>query len=162
MRAPSNFFRSLRTIAFDGMLLLMSCGPGKPQTETPAMNPIIDPKVLFVEDEETLRHAVAKMLEKRGFSVIEAREGRAAIDILRRNCSHIGVVLLDVRLPDVEGVEVLSDMCLINPAIKVILTTGFNVELAAASAGEHRPWGLIQKPYAIDELASLLRTALLA
>lgn len=149
-------------IAFSGMLHLMSCESGEPQTETPAMNSIIDSKVLFVEDEETLRHAVAKMLEKRGFSVIEAREGRAAIDILRRNCSHIGVVLLDVKLPDVGGVDVFFDMCLINPSIKVILTTGFNVELAAASAGEHRPWGVIQKPYEIDKLASLLRNALAA
>ena len=152
----------LGAIAFGGIHLLMSCEPGEPQTETPAMNPIIDLKVLFVEDEETLRHAVAMMLEKRGFSVIEAREGRTAIDILRRNCSHIGVVLLDVKLPDVGGVDVFFDMRLINPAIKVILTTGLNVEVAAASVGAHRPWGLIQKPYEIDELASLLRTALAA
>src|SRR5215469_1181027 len=144
----------------DGMLLGMSCEPGKPHTETDS--PIVDAKVLFVEDEETLRQAVAKMLEKRGFSVIEAREGRTAIDILRRNSSHIGVVLLDVKLPDAGGVDVFFDMCLINPAIKVILTTGFNVELAAASTGKRRPWGFIQKPYEIDELASLLRTALAA
>jgi DNA-binding NtrC family response regulator len=143
-------------------MLVMSCESGKPKIEMPAISPIADAKVLFVEDEETLRQAVAKMLEKRGFSVIEAREGRTAIDILRRNCSHIGVVLLDVKLPDAGGVDVFFDMCLINPAIKVILTTGFNVELAAASAGEHRPWGLIQKPYEIDALASLLRTALAA
>jgi two-component system, cell cycle sensor histidine kinase and response regulator CckA len=162
MRARANCSRNWAPITIGGMPLLMSCEPRKPQTETQAMNPIIDSKVLFVEDEETLRHAVAKMLEKRGFSVIEAREGRAAIDILRRNCSHIGVVLLDVKLPDIGGVDVFFDMCLIKPAIKVILTTGFNVELAAATAGEHRPWGLIQKPYEIDELASLLRTALAA
>jgi DNA-binding NtrC family response regulator len=143
-------------------MLLMSFEPEKPQTEIPAISPIADAKVLFVEDEETLRHAVAKMLEKRGFSVIEACEGRTAIDILRRNCSRIGVVLLDFKLPDAGGVDVFFDMCLINPAIKVILTTGFNVERAAASAGKHRPWGLIQKPYEIDELASLLRSALAA
>ena len=140
----------------------MSWEPEKQRTDTLAMNPTVDAKVLLVDDEETLRRAVAKMLEKRGFSVIEAREGRTAIDILRRNCSHIGVVLLDIKLPDVGGVDVFSDMCLINPAIKVILTTGFNLEIAAAGAGKRRPWGYIQKPYEIDELASLLRTALAA
>src|SRR6202007_1653678 len=118
---------------FGGMF--MSWEPEKRRTDTPAMNP----KVLLVDDEETLRHAVAKMLEKRGFSVIEAHEGRTAIDILRRNCSHIGVVLLDIKLPDVRGVDVFSDMCLINPAIKVILTTGFNLEMATVSAGKRRP-----------------------
>ena len=68
-------------------------------------------KCLFVEDEATLRHAVTKMLERRGFSVIEACEGRTAIDLLRRNRSHIGVVLLDIRLPDIGGVRRFLDMC---------------------------------------------------
>jgi DNA-binding NtrC family response regulator len=124
------------------------------------MDSIINAKVLFVEDEETLRHAVAKMLEKRGFSVIEAHEGRTAIDILRRNCSHIGVVLLDIKLPDRRGGDVFADMCIIKPAIKVILTTALNRDIASANAGKRRPWGYIRKPYEIDDLASLLRNAL--
>jgi two-component system, cell cycle sensor histidine kinase and response regulator CckA len=126
------------------------------------MNTTIDAKVLIVEDEETLRHAVTKMLERRGFSVIEACEGRTAIDLLRRNRSHIGVVLLDIRLPDIGGGDVFEDMCLINPAIKVILTTACSREITAAGAGERRPWGYLRKPYQIDALASLLNNALAA
>ena len=124
------------------------------------MNTTINAKVLIVEDEETLRHAVTQMLEKRGFSVIEACEGRTAIDLLRSNGPHIGVVLLDIRLPDIGGGDVFANMCLINPAIKVILTTACSRQIPAA--GERRPWGYLRKPYQIDALASLLNNALAA
>jgi two-component system, cell cycle sensor histidine kinase and response regulator CckA len=123
------------------------------------MNTIIDTKVLIVEDEETLRHAVTRLLERRGFSVLEACEGRTAIDILRSNGSHIGVVLLDIRLPDLDGGDVFANMCLINPAVKVILTTACHREIPA---GERRPWGYLRKPYHIDALANLLNNALAA
>jgi two-component system, cell cycle sensor histidine kinase and response regulator CckA len=124
------------------------------------MNTTIDAKVLIVEDEETLRHAVTKMLENRGFSVIEACEGRTAIDLLRTNCPHIRVVLLDIRLPDIGGGDVFATMCLINPAIKVIVTTACNREITVA--GERRPWGYLRKPYQIDDLTCLLNNALAA
>ncbi len=126
------------------------------------MNTTIDPKVLIVEDEETLRHAVTRLLEKRGFSVLEACEGRTAIDLLRSNGSHIGVVLLDIRLPDIDGGDVFANMCLINPAVKVILTTACNRQITAAGAGARRPWGYLRKPYHIDALTSLLNNALAA
>ena len=56
--------------------------------------------VLVVEDEETLRLAVSKMLRMKGFSVIEAIDGDAAVDLFRANESDIAVVLLDMTLPE--------------------------------------------------------------
>jgi two-component system, cell cycle sensor histidine kinase and response regulator CckA len=127
------------------------------------MNATNDLKILIVEDEETLRHAVTKMLEKRGFSVIEACGGRAAIELLRGGGAHIGVVLLDVRLPDIGGRDVFAIICKIDPAIKVILTTASGGrEIPEAPGVERQPWGYLRKPYQIDHLADLLTDALAA
>jgi DNA-binding NtrC family response regulator len=70
------------------------------------------------------------------------------------------VVLLDIRLPDIDGGDLFANMCRINPAIKVILTTACNRQIPVA--GEPRPWGYLRKPYQIDALTSLLNNALAA
>ncbi|HTF70423.1 MAG TPA: PAS domain S-box protein, partial [Edaphobacter sp.] len=62
--------------------------------------------VLVVEDEETLRLAVSKILRMKGFSVIEAIDGSAAVDLFRANEREIAVVLLDMTLPGMDGLEV--------------------------------------------------------
>jgi CheY-like chemotaxis protein len=117
-------------------------------------------KVLIVEDEETLRIAVAKLLDKRGFSVIEARDGRTAIELFLPNRAIISAVLLDRTLPDMPGEHVFAELCRIDPASKVILTSAFSREQDLKVAGKLRPWSYIRKPYDIDALVSLLCKAL--
>ena len=64
--------------------------------------------VLVVEDEDLLRQAVSKMLDKRGFTVIEARDGSAALDAIRGRNNPIHVLFLDITLPGASGREVLQ------------------------------------------------------
>ena len=115
--------------------------------------------VLVVEDEEILRLAVSKMLQKAGFSVIEAADGTNGADLFRVNEHRIDVVLLDVTLPGMSGGEVLKEMRRIRPGVKVILTTAFNKDNALSSIDEQLPWGYVRKPYQFRELISLLRKA---
>jgi CheY-like chemotaxis protein len=116
---------------------------------------------LLVEDEETLRLSISKMLGKRGFSVIEAADGRAAVNLFRDRESEIDVVLLDVTLPAMSGREVLDAIRGIRPDVKVILTSAYNQDAALTAIGGQRAWAYIQKPYQFSALSALLRDACL-
>jgi PAS domain S-box-containing protein len=115
--------------------------------------------VLLVEDEEPLRLAVAKMLRKGGFRVLEAGDGRAAVDLFQASESPIDVVLLDMTLPSMSGREVFAELRRIRPDVKVILTTAYSEDTALLNIGDQRPWRFIRKPYGLAELAEVLRNA---
>ena len=118
--------------------------------------------VLFVEDEEALQTPTSKMLRKHGFSVLEAGDGRAAVDLFRTHESRIGVVLLDLTLPGMGGKEVLAEVRRIRPDVKVILTTAYSEEMAVNAVGGQREWAFIRKPYRIADLTKLIRDVLSA
>src|SRR5215471_2920381 len=79
--------------------------------------------ILMVEDEDTIRLGVSKMLRKRGFVVIEAADGGIAIDLLRAHQNEIRVILLDMIIPGATSREVFDEARRLRPDIKVILTT---------------------------------------
>jgi two-component system, cell cycle sensor histidine kinase and response regulator CckA len=115
--------------------------------------------VLLVEDEESIRVAVARLLRRSGFSVIEAAGGGAALDFFRAQ-SNIRVVLLDLTLPGMSGREVLQELRRIQPDIKVILTTAYSEEAAMAAVEGQPVWHFLRKPYRIAEVLPMLREAL--
>jgi CheY-like chemotaxis protein len=117
--------------------------------------------VLLVEDEETLRLAIATGLQKRGFSVLAAGDGHSGVDLFRAHAEDIGAVLLDMTLPGMSGPEVLGEIRRAKPDAKVILTSAYDwdsVSTSAASAGEI-PSGFIRKPYRVSELVRMVREA---
>ena len=114
----------------------------------------------MIEDEESLRLAVCKMLRKSGFSVLDAEDGTSAVDIFRANHLQIGVVLLDLTLPGLNGREILTELRRLRPDIKVIVTTAYSRETASASLNGHNSWSFIRKPYRLADLMQLLRDTL--
>jgi two-component system cell cycle sensor histidine kinase/response regulator CckA len=115
--------------------------------------------ILLIEDEDPLRLAIAKMLRKGGYAVIEAADGHSAVELFRSRAHSIDVVLLDMTLPGKPGQEVLEELRRIRCEVKVILTTAYNENSALTAAGAQQPWYYLQKPYQFTELAALLRTA---
>lgn len=115
--------------------------------------------VLIVEDEEILRLAVSKMLRKAGFSVIEAGDGNTGANLFRANKRKIDVVLLDMTLPGMSGLEVLQELQRIQLGVKVILTSAFSQGKALSSIGEQPPWAYLRKPFELSALTNLLRQA---
>ena len=115
--------------------------------------------VLIVEDEEPLRLAVSKMLRRQGFSVFEARDGTAAIDVFRRLQDQIDVILLDMTIPGRSSRDVVDEARRIRPDVKVILTTAYSRE-ATASFEAFGVRGFIRKPYQVSDLVRLLRDTL--
>ena len=112
--------------------------------------------VLVVEDEDTLRLAVSKMLRKKGLSVIEAIDGTAAVELFRANEPDIALVLLDVTLPRMSGPEVFAKLRRIRPDIKVIITTAYSQETTVPTGGDQQSWAFIRKPYQLNDLWNLI------
>jgi len=116
--------------------------------------------ILVVEDEDLLRLAVSKGLAKRGFSVMEAGDGTAAMDLIRAHAKDIDVVLLDVTLPGMSSREILEEAERIRPELKVILTSAYGRETVGVSLSGLRVERFIQKPFQLAELVNELQGAL--
>jgi PAS domain S-box-containing protein len=145
--------------------ILMPCLPG-PELGNGNGQPSSGPRfessgqtILLVDDEEILRRAVATMLRKRGFSVLEAGEGRAAVELFRAHAARVAVILLDLTLPGLSGREVLAELKGILTSINVIVTSAYGRELAMAEMGGDYSLPYLRKPYAINELLCVIREA---
>ena len=99
---------------------------------------------------------ISKMLRRKGFDVIEARDGKTGVDLYRARASEIDVVLLDMTLPGIFGQEVLDELRRIQPEVKVIITTAYSRDWALTKVGEQQHWHYIRKPYSFGELMGLL------
>jgi CheY-like chemotaxis protein len=116
--------------------------------------------VLVVEDEEVLRLAVSKALQKRGFSVMEAKDGTVAMDLMRTRGDDIDVILLDVTLPGTSSREVFEEAQRMRANLKVVLTSAYDRRTADASFPGLRITQFIRKPFRLDDLAGTLRDAM--
>ena len=148
------------------VLLPASSEPAAAETPTPGQ-PVREiaticsqRAILMVEDEESLRIAVCKMLRKKGLTVLEAADGIAAVDVFRAHQQEIGVVLLDLTLPGLSGQTVLTELRRLRPHIKVIVTTAYSKDTAATSLGGRDGWSFIRKPYRLADLMQALRESL--
>jgi PAS domain S-box-containing protein len=116
--------------------------------------------VLVVDDDETVRTVARQALEMRGFQVLEARDGLEAVDLVRAQGPAIGAVLLDMTMPRMGGEEAFREMRLLQPDIRVILSSGYNeVEAMGRFMGKGLK-GFIQKPYGPRELLAKVQAIL--
>ena len=116
--------------------------------------------ILVVEDEDLLRLAVSKALTKRGFSVLEACDGSAGMELIRAHKNDIDVVLLDVTLPGLSSREIFEEARRIRPELKVILTSAYGKETVAGSFAGLPVERFIRKPFQLAELVAVLQDAL--
>jgi PAS domain S-box-containing protein len=110
--------------------------------------------ILMVDDEPVVLDVGRTILEKLGYRVLTGTCGRAAIDRLQADAAQIGLVLLDIKLPDMNGADVLEHIKSRYPEIKVIICSGYarddmDRNFFALGADE-----FIQKPFTIAELSS--------
>ena len=118
--------------------------------------------VLIVDDEPEVLEAASLSLDRFGFKVLTARDGREAVELFRARRGEIDIVLLDLTMPHVSGAEVYRELRRTSADVRVILSSGYSEQEAFASIGGGRPVGFIQKPYRASALAQKLRDALVA
>jgi nitrogen-specific signal transduction histidine kinase/CheY-like chemotaxis protein len=134
--------------------------PAKPPAPAAAEGPVAAPMrgtetLLLAEDEELVRSAAADMLRELGYHVLTASNGKEAASLYRRNKDKVALVLMDVVMPGMTGQEACQALRRINPAVKILLSSGYGIgEDEVSSFGAQ---GLIHKPFRIDELATAVR-----
>ncbi len=103
--------------------------------------------VLLVDDEEIVIGVGKQMLERLGFSVLTARNGQEAADVYKNNLDDVDLVLLDMIMPGMEAGDTYDKLKAINPAIKVILSSGYSLDQKASAIIDRGCNGFIQKPF---------------
>ena len=114
--------------------------------------------VLVVDDEPRIRDALMRVLGPMGFKTETAGRGKEALDILSREA--IDIVLLDLKLPDINGMAVLGTIRERHPHIVVIIITGFGTVQTAAEAMRNGAYDLLPKPFEPDQLRIAINRAL--
>jgi PAS domain S-box len=117
-------------------------------------------QVLVVDDEETVRTLTRRMLERVGFTVLTAQDGRQAVEIFQRVGAEVDLVILDLTMPHLDGEACFRELRLIKPTIKVILSSGYNEQDVVNLFAGKGLAGFIQKPYTNDELIAKVRDVL--
>jgi CheY-like chemotaxis protein len=112
--------------------------------------------ILVVEDEEALRLAVSKVLRKTGFSVLEAADGSAAMDLVHTHRDEIDVIVLDLTLPGRSSRQVFEEALCVRPNVTVILTSAYSKETVDSTFAGLRITHFIRKPFRLGELLHLL------
>jgi len=110
--------------------------------------------ILLVEDHAESRASLAYVLEKRGETVHQAANGRAALAAARHERLH--ALVLDLKLPDMEGLSVLDAVLEEAPGLPVIVVTGFGTIDAAVEAMKHGASDFLTKPIQVDSLLAAL------
>ncbi|MFC1509895.1 PAS domain S-box protein, partial [Candidatus Omnitrophota bacterium] len=130
------------------------------ETDTESLELTAKGTVLVVDDEETVRAYVSRILERLGFKVLTAKDGREGVEKFRTYTDEISLVLLDMTMPHMDGKEAFSELKKINPDISVILSSGYNEQEATSYFTGKGLAGFIQKPFQIDTLVAKLRDVL--
>lgn len=117
-------------------------------------------RVLLVDDEETLRALGQAMLERLGFEVLTASDGKEAVALYREHRHQIDLVLLDLTMPHMDGEEAFRELRQINPEVRVVLCSGYTEQDVTARFAGKGLAGFIQKPYTLQDLSERLRTCL--
>jgi DNA-binding NtrC family response regulator len=116
-------------------------------------------RVLVVEDEFLIRWSIAETLTLAGHTVIEAENGAAAILALKNGLEAVDAVVLDYRLPDSNDLTLLATIRRLSPESVVVLMTAFGTPEVAKGALDLGVLQVLQKPFEMDDLQSLLHEA---
>ncbi len=119
---------------------------------------MIPVNVLIVEDEKLIRWSLRERLEKEGYEVREAASGKEGLEKLNEGESDL--VLLDYRLPDQDGIEVLKEISRTFPDTLVIMMTAYSTVDSAVEAMKLGAYDYINKPFNMDELVLTMEKAL--
>jgi two-component system, cell cycle sensor histidine kinase and response regulator CckA len=116
--------------------------------------------VLVAEDHEGLREIAREILTSLGYQVVLAADGEQAVREFQANPARIDLLLLDVVLPKLSGLEAYGRICEVKPGVPVIFATGYGADIALRDKVHQQGLPVLQKPYTARDLARKVREAL--
>jgi two-component system response regulator (stage 0 sporulation protein F) len=111
-------------------------------------------KLLIVDDESDIREFARNFFKKRQIEIFVASGGRQALDIIDKESPDL--ILLDVRMEEMTGIEVLRELRKKNPSLKVIMVSGVEEEEVINEANSLAVIGYIHKPFILEELEKIV------
>ena len=116
------------------------------------------PFVMLVDDETPFLETMTKRLKKRELQVITAEDGKSCLELLKTN-RNVDVVILDVKMPGMDGLETLREIKKENPLSEVIMLTGHATVESAIEGMKQGAFDYLMKPCDIDQLMSKVQEA---
>jgi two-component system, cell cycle sensor histidine kinase and response regulator CckA len=139
---------------------------GEPLTAPPRLNPDAMPlqsgrrRILVAEDEPLVRTMMKTLLEKLGYEAILTENGREAVEYFEKNNASVDLVIMDMIMPVMDGERCYLALRVIDPGVKVILSSGFGINEQAQSLLDSGVLSFVKKPYRITELSKAIEEAL--
>ena len=116
------------------------------------------PKLLVVDDEEIALENLAYVLNKEGYDVVCLRSGSAALERLKHE--EFDVVVTDLRMPKVDGMEIIKKCRAWHPNTQLIMITGYPMECSDEDATTEAAYHLIEKPFRLDDVRRAVAEAI--
>ncbi|MBM4054933.1 MAG: PAS domain S-box protein [Planctomycetes bacterium] len=117
--------------------------------------------ILIAEDDESVRYLIKKSLEKFGYTVVIARDGKDAIDKFMEHKDNLDLLILDVKMPGKNGKEAYDEMKKIRPELKAIFLSGYSEDIVDSNIFRKEGLSFIQKPFLPAKLLENVRCALM-
>jgi two-component system cell cycle sensor histidine kinase/response regulator CckA len=143
--------------------------PASPRKETKDRNEATDSSaeiakgtetILIIDDESMILDVGKEMLKTLGYTIHTAQNGPTAIDFYKKAPESIDLVILDMVMPEMGGGEVFDELKIINPQVKVLLSSGYSLNGHASRIIDRGCVGFIQKPFTIRDIAIQMRKIL--
>jgi two-component system cell cycle sensor histidine kinase/response regulator CckA len=117
--------------------------------------------VLLVEDEAPVREMVRLCLRSKGYCVLEAANGVEALALWQQQSSQIDLLFTDMRMPEgINGMELAERLKAEKSTLKVIISSGYSLEISQHGAPADRAITFLPKPYPLETLAKAVRKSL--
>src|SRR5947207_1702196 len=104
--------------------------------------------ILVVDDEPTVCKLIISLLNGHGYNTFSAANGREALSLFKEHQDEISLLLTDIVMPEMDGVELAVQVRQLQPRVPVLFVSGFGKKLPAAMQG----WDALNKPFKFDEL----------
>jgi two-component system response regulator AtoC len=118
-----------------------------------------DVRVLIVDDEPLIRWSLAETLTDQGYGVLEAGDGRAAVEALRDPPAPVDVIMLDYRLPDSNHLQLLAAIRTLSPLSRVVMMTAYGTPEVTAEALRLGAFCVVDKPLDMQDVVGLVSRA---
>ena len=122
-------------------------------------NSNLKPVILFADDDELCLDVGVKILQKLGYSVLQARDGQEVLEVFENNKNTVDLVILDMKMP-YNGGRAFDQLKRIKSDVKVIIASGYTEDQRIREMYEQGCIGFIQKPFRINKLSEKILKAL--
>jgi len=133
-----------------------------PVTEAPAQDLTGRGTILLVEDESAVRAFAVRALQNRGYEVLEADGGEAALEILKEHDGQIDLLISDVVMPSMDGPTLVAEVSQDRPDMKIIFISGYAEDAFRKNLREGQEFAFLPKPFSLKQLASTVKAVMSA